>query len=42
MNKYIKEAEGCTSQCFTKYVKILPQLADKIVDNLNKSNKKLQ
>lgn len=35
MNKYIKEAEGCASQCFTKYIKMLPQLANKIVDNLS-------
>ncbi|CAH1732683.1 uncharacterized protein ZK637.2-like [Aphis gossypii] len=34
MNKYTKEADGCASRCFINYIKILPELANKIVDNL--------
>lgn len=35
MNKYIKEAEACSSQCIRKHVKMLPQLSNKIIDYLN-------
>lgn len=35
MNKYIKEAEACASKCFNKHIQVLPQLADKIVDNVS-------
>lgn len=34
MNKYIKEAEACASQCFLKHIQLLPQIASKIVDTL--------
>lgn len=35
MNKYIKEAEACSSQCIVKNMKTLPQLTNKIIDYLS-------
>lgn len=39
VNKYMKEAEACASQCISKHIKMLPQLTEKIIDNVsNKSS----